>query len=69
MRIYYLMSDGGDGSASVRFYRNYLEAASLVEGDDYETYGLNEGNVGYFEINSLDSLSHIDFSDKVQVSL
>lgn len=61
MRIYYLVSDGGDGSASVRFYQNEQKARALVEGDDYEIYVMNEGELHYFEV--VGGITHISFSD------
>lgn len=53
MKIYYMTSDNGDGSASTHFYKDgpgveaRLEA--MIEGDP-ESYGGNEGGPGEFEI-------------------
>lgn len=47
MKIFYLISDNGDGSSSVHFFKNYESAAALV---DDEWYYANEGDVRSFEI-------------------
>lgn len=48
-RIYYLIADLGDGSATVRFFDNKEQAESLCD-DEYDTYGQNEGGPSWFEI-------------------
>lgn len=47
MKVFYLISDNGDGSSSVHFFKNYESAAALV---DDEWYYANEGDVRSFEI-------------------
>jgi hypothetical protein len=61
-RIYYLVSDGGDGSASVRFFRDGEKAQALCDDDDQcEAYGLNEGSPGWFDVDG--EIAGIRFSD------
>jgi hypothetical protein len=61
-RIYYLVSDGGDGSASVRFFKDGEKAQSLCDDDNMcEIYGLNEGTPGWFDIDG--EISGIYFAD------
>lgn len=61
-RIYYLVADGGDGSASVRFFKDREKAEKLAEDEDQcETYGLNEGSPGWFEVNG--EISWMNFHD------
>lgn len=62
MRVFYLVSDRGDGSVSVQFYQNGNKAQELVDSEDYETYGLNEGSVGYFDVEG--NIVGIRFSDE-----
>ena len=51
MKVYYLITDNGDGSGSVQFFKDERLAKSLV--DDEDQLGVfypNEGTVGSFEI-------------------
>lgn len=42
---YYVITNGGDGSASVEWFDEKPDMDAL-ENDDPETYGMNEGYVG-----------------------
>ena len=42
IKIYGLVSDNGDGSASVHWFKNDINVEQLME-DDVETWGMNEG--------------------------
>lgn len=47
--IFYLVADGGDGSAYVRFFTDKEKCEELCELDP-ETYGCNEGGPGQFDV-------------------
>lgn len=47
-RIYYLVCDCGDGSATVEFFTDKDKCEELIEADP-ESYGLNE-DVSYFDV-------------------
>ena len=42
IKIYSLVSDNGDGSASVHWFKNAERLNDMME-DDIETWGMNEG--------------------------
>lgn len=44
MKVAILISDGGDGSASLRWFKNLKLADELTDDDEHcEMFGLNEG--------------------------
>ncbi len=57
--IYYIISDSGDGSASVQFFRNPELAQELVAED--ESYYMNEGCIRSFKVPAGET--NIFFSD------
>lgn len=62
MKIFYLVSDNGDGSASVFFFKD--EAKANVVAENNEQFNLNEGGSSEFEITGdvVDPSGHF-FSD------
>lgn len=51
MKVALLVADGGDGSASIRFFRDIELADRLAGGDEHcETYCWNEGYPTYIEV-------------------
>ena len=56
--VYYLISDGGDGSATVNFFRS-KELAERLRGED-ENFYMNEG-VGSFQVPDVGTIT---FEDK-----
>jgi len=46
VQIAYIISDSGDGSASVRWFKNVEKAQAVVDNDDNcEQFGFNEGRI------------------------
>jgi hypothetical protein len=50
--IYYLVRDGGDGSATVDFFDSEKAAELLIEHNPDE-YAMNEGSPGSFEVDGV----------------
>lgn len=51
MKIALVIADGGDGSASIRFFRDTLLAEKVVEDDNNcEELGMNEGSPTIIEV-------------------
>lgn len=48
-KIYYILSDHGDGSAGVSFYRNEANAQAVLD-EEREEHFMNEGQVGVLEL-------------------
>lgn len=47
MKVYMLICDGGDGSASIRMFRDPEKVARLLEQEDYY---MNEGDATVIEV-------------------
>lgn len=46
MKIAYVVSDNGDGSASVRWFKNAAKAQAVVDNDlNCDQFGQNEGSI------------------------
>lgn len=51
MKVALLISDGGDGSASIRYFKDIKYANELADCDEYcETFGLNEGGAEIIDV-------------------
>lgn len=65
MRVFYTTSDNGDGSSSVRFFKDQKNIARLEE-EDPETYAMGEGG-SWFDVTDESCLSNIEYSDDEEV--
>lgn len=56
MKVFYLIEDLGDGSATVRFYDSEDKAQADLEGDDSDYFAWNEYGVQSFEADNIQGL-------------